>query len=287
MRSNIKQCLNKTQLSHLDAELLLAFVIYKSREYVIMHPEHTLSWRQAHRFSRLVKKRLSGIPLSHLTGRKAFMGLDFLVTQETLVPRPDTEILVARALELLPKDEQGTVIDVGTGSGCIPIAIAVHADTSSQIFATDISKRALKVAKKNAALHNIDITFLKGNLIDPILQDSIFNIQTSPLILTANLPYLTHAQFEAEHSIQHEPYSALVADEDGLALIRELLEQIRMVEQKIPSRTHLLLEYDPDQTAALQTLAHDILPGWTATIHKDLAGHDRIFELSQTDTTAR
>lgn len=281
MARNIKTTLaNALSIDPLDAELLLAHILGKTRESILAHPEQTLSWVESWRFGRLMKKRKHYIPLAYLTGHQEFYGLDFLVNKHTLVPRPDTEVLVERAIELLDNNKDAVIVDVGTGSGAIPIAVQKTMKQRSNktigVFATDISKPALQVAKKNAKQYNAHITFLHGNLFEPFRLLSPFPISHSRLIITANLPYLTEEQFAKEYSIQREPKSALVAKENGLALIRELLEQIQCAD--ITNAT-ILLEYDPSQTDALKKLVKKIFPNASVHIHKDLAGRDRVCEI--------
>lgn len=282
MARSIKVALaSATGIDQLDAELLLVHILGKRREFVVANPKQPLSWLDWWKFQILVKKRKRHIPLAYLTGHQAFYGLDFLVNKHTLVPRPDTEVLVEQAIEVLKGNEGTMLVDVGTGSGAIPITVQKimkqQSNKTIEVFATDISKLALQVAKKNAKQHNADITFLHGNLLDPFLTRSPSPISHSPVLITANPPYLTEDQFAKEKSIQKEPKLALVAKESGLALIRELLEQITYA--KLTSAT-ILLEYDPSQTEAMKRLVKKILPNADVKIHKDLAERDRMCEIT-------
>lgn len=285
MDRSIKEALaSASEIDQLDVELLLAYVLGKKREFIVANPKQPISWSESWKFEKLVKKRKRHIPLAYLTGHQAFYGLDFLVNKHTLVPRPDTEVLVERAIELLKEKKDAVLVDVGTGSACIPVAITKEVPLLTKeglgevkTYATDISRRALRMAKKNAKRHNANITFLHGNLLEPIISRSPFPISHSPLVITANLPYLTEEQFAGEISIQKEPKSALVAAENGLALIRELLEQIQYA--KITNAT-ILLEYDPSQTTTLKKLVKNIFPNANVKIQKDLAGRDRVCEVS-------
>ncbi|HBB37975.1 MAG TPA: peptide chain release factor N(5)-glutamine methyltransferase [Candidatus Magasanikbacteria bacterium] len=263
-----------TLIDRLDAELLLAHVLDKPREFLIAHDDEKIGIVATWQFRKLVKKRKNGIPLAYLTGHKEFFGLDFFVNKHTLVPRPDTELMVEEVLQEIKKtrNQEITLIDIGTGSGCIPIAIAtsIKQYNNITIFAADISKKALKIAKKNANKHNIDITFKHGNLLAPL--HSTFCILHSEIIITANLPYLTQTQFDEEPSIQHEPHSALVADKQGLALYEELLEQIKTYH--LTPITYL--EIDPTQTSQISAIITRIFPHATIEIKKDLSGKDRV-----------
>lgn len=281
----------------LDAELLLRYVLEMSREQLIAHPETPVGLSQRLRFLRHVRRRARGVPLAYLTGHKEFFGLDFLVDKHTLIPRPETETLVELALEEIRKlgnceIKNAILADIGTGGGCIPIAITKtlkhkNTKTLARVFALDISRKALQVAKKNAKRHQVDITFLHGNLLEPF---SAKEQESTPknfasgqaktrkhLVVTANLPYLTAEQYAAEPSIQFEPRSALVAANKGLALYEELLKQIQSVISKFPNfQISLFMEIDPSQSTHIIQLVKQYLPHALVEIKKDLAGRDRV-----------
>ena len=210
-----------------------------------------------------------------------FFGLDFLVNKNVLVPRPDTELMVKTALEHLNTSSPNHILllDVGTGSGCIPISvIKTLKHKNIKTIAVDISTKALGIAKKNAKKYNVEIKFLHGNLLEPVIKNISLN-QFKSMLITANLPYLTNKQFETENSIQHEPKLALVADNDGLALYEELLKQIATFHTCPPSgRVPLssFLEIDPSQTNKIKILIKKYLPESSIEIKKDLAGLDRL-----------
>ena len=278
------------KIDKLDAELLLAHVLKKPREYLLIHQDEPITVLNQLRFRHLVTKRTKGMPLAYLTGHKEFFGLDFFVNKNVLVPRPETEILVESAIEIIFNLQSSvTLIDVGTGSGCIPIAInktlqqlntATNKQTGITTHAIDISHRALRVVKKNAKKHNVKINFHQGNLIEPIAKSSIFNLQSS-LIITANLPYLTQKQFDDEKSIQKEPKLALVADnKNGLSLYEKLLTQLKSSIFNLQSSVTLLLEINPSQTTDIRALVKNIFPSAKIEIKKDLAGHDRVVTVS-------
>ena len=284
-KQTVQQLLHSSlkQIDKLDAELLISHVTHKSREFLIAHPEYKVGKLESWKVFKLIKKRAKGIPLAYLIGHKEFFELDFMVNKYTLVPRPDTETMVELVLERLMTYDLGhktVLIDVGTGSGCIPISITKTVKTrfiASQnidIVATDISKQALRIAKKNAKKHNVQITFKHGNLLMP-WQSTVVRSQSS-IIITANLPYLTEHQFTTEPSIQHEPKSALVAENEGLALYEELLQQI--VSYSMPNVT-CYLEIDPTQSEKIQSLIKKHIPSATFDIKKDLAGLDRIVKV--------
>lgn len=259
----------------LDAEILLAHVLKQSREFVIAHVEDDISFWQTMTFKRLVKKRKQNIPVAYLTGKKDFYGLEFAVNTHTLVPRPETELMVDCAMKHIQTiGSDYLLVDVGTGSGCIPISI-IHFISKKplQAFAIDISKKALQKAKQNLRHLDVPLTFLRGNLLSPILQT--LQAKEHPLIITANLPYITEEQFQSESSIWKEPHTALVADDGGLALYDELLEQLKTLQHWIA-----YFEIDPTQTERITQLINEKLPNATVRIHQDLCGRDRIVEIT-------
>lgn len=290
---------NGSENPHLDAELILAAVLKKPREFLFAHPEHELSALQNKKFEMLIKKRLTGVPVAYLIGHKSFYGLDFIVNKDTLVPRPETEIMVDlvtpqsrfAATGQAHNDNTKTIIaDIGTGSGCIIIStakklISRHPKLGSFNFlATDISPEALAIARKNAKIHGVDkrIKFFRGNLLEPIIKSRHIK-PTARIIITANLPYLTPAQIKNSPSIKHEPKLALSAGPDGLKYYRRLFSQIRQM-SKVKGQRSILCEIDPSQTKKIKQLAHNELPEHKLEIKKDLAGHDRLVVITITAT---
>ncbi len=290
--SRIKFLINtaSTHIDRLDAEVLLAHVLGQPREFLIAHDTDRVGFFQQLQYKYLVRKRAQNFPASQLMGTKGFFGLDFDVTKHTLIPRPDTEIIVEEVLKLLPlvgggregvtQKENLCIIDVGTGSGCIPIAIAKQTTASrlqTTFYASDISKKALRVAKKNAKRHNVDLILKQGNLLEPFYSE-IKNLKSN-IVLTANLPYLTEEQFATEPSIQHEPKSALVAEKQGLALYEELFQQIQSMTPHQPPIT-LYCEIDPTQSERMIPLIATHFSVAEVEIIKDLCGLDRVVKIS-------
>jgi len=288
MSKTIQQLLQSNKkIARLDAELLLAHVLGKSREWVLAHPDYEVcKVFKVIKFLKLTRKRAQDIPLAYLTKHKEFFGLDFFVNKNVLIPRPDTEIMVEEVLSLITyhitHNTPITLIDVGTGSGCIPIVIAKSIRKSGlsvirNFFAIDISRKALRVAKINAKKHNVKINFLHGNLLSPLInQSTIKLINQSTIIITANLPYLTNEQFTQESSIQNEPRLALVAEESGLALYRELLKQIQSLLTAYSLQLTAFFEIDPNQSQSITKLIKSLLPNSEIEIKKNLAGLDRV-----------
>lgn len=262
-----------------DTDFLLAYTLKRDRGFVFAYQDYSLSWREYARFLYYAHKRRRGWSLAHSVGRKEFYGHTFLVNRHTLVPRPETELLVEEALKTLRDlpvtHESLTLIDIGTGTGCIPISILKTDDTGHPItaFATDISRRALRLAKRNAHRQTSSITFLRGNLLEPFRNSQ----KTSgPIILTANLPYLTSEQFAAEASIWREPYHALVARDNGLFHYEKLLQQLQSYSFFSSRPLFFFFEIDPCQSSTLTERITAYFPAAHTRISKDLAGNDRL-----------
>ena len=283
-RMNIKNLLTISQnLPPLDSELLLSFVLHQLREFVITHPEFEITKKQETKYKTLIKKRASGIPLAYLTGHKEFFGLYFLVDKSTLIPRPDTEILVEGVIEnikdqrLKIKDQRIVLIDVGTGTGCIPISILKYQSIQIPTLAIDKSKKALITARKNAKKHNVKIKFLQGNLLAPFLKSCLMIHFPCSIIITANLPYLTNQQYLSNPDLKHEPKTALVAKNHGLFYYEQLLKQINDLRSSILGlQLTLFFEIDPSQSNQIKKLITHYLPQSKIEIKKDLAGRDRV-----------
>lgn len=270
----IKNLLKK---STTEAELLLAQAIHKNRIFVLSHPEYQLSLAQYWRFVYYLFLFNQGYSIATITKHKEFFGLDFLVNKHVLIPRPETELMVENVLnEIKNSSKKILLIDVGTGSGCIPISILKNSQNISQTIALDISNPALKIAKKNITRHGVDIQLLKSNLLTKIFKRDYSSFDQ--IIITANLPYLTNEQIQTEPSIQKEPHIALFAKENGLALYRQLLKQTADLFSN--KKLLILLEIDPTQSTQIKQLTEHYLPRGVTEIKKDLAGLDRILKIS-------
>lgn len=280
----IKEILKKFQgLDQRDLEVFISEILDRDKSFVISHWEQELSLFQYLKLLYFIYQRKQGYSVAAIIGHKEFYNLDFFVNKKVLIPRPETELVVEEAIgilnnELRTQNDQTILIDVGTGSGCIPISILKNIKEPIQTFAIDISKYALWVAKKNAKKHNVNINFRAGNLLEPILKS--YRLQANTLIITANLPYLTEQQFQAEPSIQQEPKNALVAEKQGLALYEELLKQIKSQLLIVSCSWFIFLEIDPSQTKAALNLIQQILPEANFEIKKDLAGLDRLVKIT-------
>jgi release factor glutamine methyltransferase len=269
-----------------EASILLAHVLGKSREWVIAHPEAELTPEQHERFTALAEQATNGVPLPYLLGHWEFFGLDFIVTPDVLIPRPETELLVERALQNPnlenPKAQKpktrgersrtSPFLDVGTGSGIIAVTLAVKLP-NVEIVAADISPAALAVAKANAEKHNVAnrITFVESDLLSSfIIRHSSF------AIVAANLPYVPSADLDSLPVAKHEPRLALDGGPDGLDYIRRLLAD---APRAVAPGGRILLEIEYRQGATVAALAHEAFPDARVEVHQDLAGLDRVVEI--------
>ncbi len=266
----------------LEAQVLLAQVLHKPRAWVLAHPEAELSPVQLEDIETSAARRESGEPLPYILGHWEFYALDFLVTPSVLIPRPETELLVACALDWLHRHPTcRRVADVGSGSGCIAITLAKHIP-DLQVLATDLSPQALELAQQNAARHAVAerITFIQANLLAlPGM------IPTQPFdLMAANLPYIPTATLLELPVSRYEPRLALDGGEDGLDLIRRLLPQAAAY---LSPGGCLLLEIEAGQGDATRALAQAAFPHARVTVVPDLAGHDRLVSVELPDEDKR
>jgi release factor glutamine methyltransferase len=248
----------------LDAEILLCRTIDMPRSYLFAHPEDVLDATTFERFDDLLQRRLGGEPLAYIMGTREFWSHELLVSSATLVPRPETELLVELALREIPRKAEWQILDLGTGSGAIAIALASER-LLCEITAVDISEAALAIATENARqLSLCNITFAHGSWIEPV-RGRLFDLVVS------NPPYV-RADDEALANLRHEPIDALAAGNDGLDAIRTLAAECADI---LKENGLLLIEHgadQPDDVAAI--LAAN---GWThISNYKDLSGHPRV-----------
>jgi release factor glutamine methyltransferase len=283
---SVRQCLAENELDRQKSEIILADILRVDKANLLAHPERRLNFWQYFKFLRAKRLLKKGVPLAYITDHKEFFGLDFLVNKNVLIPRPETEMMVEEAAKIILNykfkflnqfknlNNQILIVDVGTGTGCVPISIMKTLKHKNiKTFAIDISGAALKIAKKNAKRHGVDIEFLHGDLLEPASRCYMLHA-TCYMIITANLPYLTAEQFASEPSIQHEPRRALVADDHtGLSLYEKLCQQITHL---LIANCSLLIEIDPRQSSTALALAKKYFPSAKIEIKKDLAGHDRL-----------
>lgn len=247
----------------LDAEILLREALKLTREQLFDALPYPVRPSGATAYRQLLQRRVDGLPIAYITGRREFYGYEFTVNEHVLVPRPETEFLVEFALEWLKQQAKPCrVVDIGTGSGAIAVSVALETENRHTVLASDVSAQALEVASTNASRLGASVEFAEGSLLDWL-------DQPVDLIL-ANLPYLRTDQAHA--GIEHEPSVALFAGDDGFAMNRQLIEQA-------PDRLHphgaLIMELDPDQHELARATARSAFPDAHVEIRADLAGTDR------------
>jgi release factor glutamine methyltransferase len=251
----------------LDAELLLAHALGIGRAHLKSHAEEAVPASAAHQFLDLIARRAGGEPLAYLTGRREFWSLDLTVTPAVLIPRPETELLVERALALVGA-AQAHVADLGTGSGAVALALA-HERPKWQVLATDVSAAALAVARLNAAALGLErVEFLEGSWFEPLGQRRFELIVSNPPYVAADDAAL------ADAALKCEPRLALTPGGDGLAHLKVLA---RGAASRLAAGGWLLLEHGARQGQAVR--AELVAAGFAhVRSHPDLAGHERTTE---------
>ena len=263
---------NRIEDPEIEAEVLLRHVLGLDRTYLFLRLPEELTAEQAEEYHGLIARRIAHTPAAYLTGRREFYSMSFAVGPGVLIPRPETEHLVDAALEigreLLSRRGRATLVDVGTGSGAVALAVARHLP-ALRVLASDSSPAALAVAGLNAKRLRLAgrVEFLQGDLLEP-LRESVD-------MIVANLPYVPTAVWAAlpPEIRDHEPRAALDGGDDGLRVIDRLLAQ---APHRLGPGGAILLEIAHDQAPLLGDLVSVRLPGALLEVRKDLAGHDRI-----------
>ncbi|NJN95884.1 MAG: peptide chain release factor N(5)-glutamine methyltransferase [Anaerolineales bacterium] len=285
-RENVKTVLEKAihrlaaagcDTPRLDAEVLLAHSLGRERTWLYLHFSDPLDENQVNNFETLLRRREQREPVAYIVGCKAFFGLDFEVNPHVLIPRPETELLVEIALDwrleigdsrIFNLQSPISMADIGTGSGCIAVALAKHLPDAC-VFAVDTSPEALLLARRNAERNEMadPITFLQGDLLEPLPE---------PVdLIVSNPPYVSRSELATAmpEVSRYEPRLALDGGEDGLDVIRLLLPQAR---EKLKPGGALLIEIGSTQGPAVVQLAQTHFPGAAVEVKKDLAGLDRL-----------
>jgi len=278
---NLKQALaqiRRTLASHqteepdIDAELLLRHATNLNKDKLYVQYNRELTDKESHLLYDLIQRRVQSEPIAYILGYKEFFGLDFEVNPSVLIPRPETELLVEKAIAFARQQNIRLIADVGTGCGAIAIALAKHLP-DAKIYAVDISEDALRTAKTNCKKHDVcnRVTLLHGNLLEPIpkLVD----------LIIANLPYVKIADWKKlPNGIKaNEPKIALNGGADGLDVIENLLAKAK---DKLQSNGTMLLEIGYNQGKAALKSATNYFPEATTEIYTDLAGMDRVISIA-------
>jgi release factor glutamine methyltransferase len=254
----------------LDAQVLLAYATEQPRSRILAHPETLLTPSQESKLEAALRDLSEGKPLPYVVGHWEFFGLDFEITPNVLIPRPETELLVEKALAWLEhRTNARTAIDVGTGSGCIAISLATRI-RGLNLTATDISKRALEVAVRNA------VKFSVADRIEFNCCDLLPSKTMTYDLIVANLPYIPTKTMETLPIYGREPTLALDGGSDGLDLVRRL---ITLAPGYLSPGGMMLLEIESSQGMAALSLAYDTFSHASIHLHRDLANRDRLIEV--------
>lgn len=289
---NLRQALAELQSTFpaLEARVLLAHSLAKPAAWLLAHLEDEFPPEKLPALQGAARRLAAGEPLPYILGHWEFYGLDFDVLPDVLIPRPETELLIETALAWAQTQIQPQqplrCLDIGTGSGCIPITLATRLPNAG-FTATDISPAALAIARQNAQKHGVGerIRFVEADLFgDSVFGDSVFDdsnirISNTEYLITSNPPYIPTETLRGLEVYGREPTLALDGGPDGLALIRRLLAGLTANHWQ-PGL--LLVEIENRQGAAVAALAREHLPAADITIQKDLAGHDRLLVVRST-----
>ena len=261
--SSIDAWLRAAPLDRLEARILLTHALGLTRMQLITQSERTLSANEADRLATLVQRRIDGEPIAYIVGSREFYGLSFDVTPDVLIPRPETELLVELALQYLPPN--GRLLDMGTGSGAIAVAIAVNRP-DAQVTALDCSAAALAVAQRNAEKHHTGVELLQSDWFGALGQRQFDLIVSNPPYIVAGDPHLSQGD------LRFEPVDALTDHGDGLSALRQI---VGGADYHLSIGGWLFMEHGYDQAAAVCELAatHGFVnvQSW-----KDLAGIERV-----------
>lgn len=250
-----------------DAEYLLAFVCQRSRVFLYSHPEYNLSSKNWQDFKNLVSRRAQGEPIAYLLGEKEFWSLSLFVTPAVLIPRPETELLVEETLKRLPENTACRILDVGTGSGAIALALG-YTRPNWQITGLDISDAALEIAKKNCARHHLEnVHLLQSDIYSNLPPGEYFDA------IVSNPPYIEELDLHlGQGDLRYEPKQALASGLDGLDVLREIITH---ASQHLKYQSPLLLEHGYQQGPAVRNLLAKQGFSHIETI-RDFQGHERI-----------
>lgn len=248
---------------------LLAFVLGVEKQYLVIHLADELNAEDYIKFKENINKLIKGKPLQYITNNQEFMGLNFFVNENVLIPQPDTEIIVEETLkkckELLLKNGKIKILDLCTGSGAIAVSLSIFLGDEAEVFASDISTKALEVAKYNNGKNNTNVRFIESNLFKNI-QEQKFNI------IVSNPPYIRSDVInKLSKQVQNEPHLALDGGEDGLKFYKKIIEQsCNYIENG-----YLILEIGYDQKEDVENLLKENKNYSEIKTIQDLSGNDR------------
>lgn len=248
---------------------LLAFVLGVEKQYLVIHLEDELNAEDYKKFKENINKLINGKPLQYITNNQEFMGLNFFVNENVLIPQPDTEIIVEETLkkckELLLKNGKIKILDLCTGSGAIAVSLSNFLGDKAEVFASDISAKALEVVKYNNEKNNTNVRFIESDLFENI-QEQKFNI------IVSNPPYIRSDVInELSKQVQNEPHLALDGGEDGLEFYKKIIEQ----SCNHIKNGYLILEIGYDQKEDVKNLLKENRNYAEINTIQDLSGNDR------------
>lgn len=258
---------NAIEDASLEAELLLRHTLKLNRTQLYLELENELSTQDEKAYEELIERRLKGEPSAYIIGHREFYRRDFYVNHHTLIPRPESELLVERALSLLHDQRIPTIADIGTGCGAIAISLALELPRA-KIYATDLSTKALEMAKENCQKHGVDdkVHLIQGDMLEPLPQ---------PVeLIVANLPYVRRAEIAPDN---FEPWLALDGGADGTEMIARLCRQAK---RKLTENGSMLLEIGFGQCQTISSLLHRAFDDTTIEVFRDLGGIERVVHLS-------
>jgi release factor glutamine methyltransferase len=252
----------------LDAEILLGMVLRRPRSFLHAHPEDALDPLQAAQFEALIRRRFSGEPLAYITGTREFWSMPLRVNRHVLIPRPETELLVEKALARTPEEDGIRILDLGTGSGAVALALARERPTA-EIIAVDNSPEALRIAKLNASVLKIkNVEFLESNWFDAVRGQKFHVVVSNPPYVIARDEYLMAGD------LRFEPQDALAGGDDGLECLGSIIDRAH---NYIVRQGWLLFEHGADQQRAVRRLL-EAQRYYDIRCYKDLADRDRVTE---------
>ena len=264
----IKLKTNDVKEPNLKARLLMQYILNRPREYILVHDDKQLTLRQNVDYFKLIKKLIEGVPLQHITHQQEFMKLMFYVDENVLIPRPDTEVLVEEVIKLAKSINAKKILDLCTGSGAIAVSLAKYIE-GSQITATDISRKALSIAKLNATNNNVEdkITFVSSDLFQNISEEKYD-------IIVSNPPYIKRKVIKTlDEEVKREPIIALDGGNDGLDFYKKIIGNAY---QYLKYKGYLCLEIGYDQKDEVIDLINKEEKYIDTYSKKDLFDNDRI-----------
>lgn len=256
----------------LEGEILLRHVLGLTRARLFSQLEEELSAGQEKDLKQVLGRRLNGEPTAYITGHREFYGLDFIINRNVLIPRPESELLVEKAIALAGTRQIRRIEDVGTGSGAIAVSLAVNLPEVI-VYATDISAAALEIARENCRKHRVEdrVLLLHGNMLEPL--------PGAVNLIVANLPYVRASDVPAQGAFSYEPPLALNGGKDGLESIRLFCRQAG---KYLDKHGCILLEIGQGQAYNVGALLEEELPSAVIEIGRDLAGIERVVSLCLT-----